>query len=472
MTKSKIALLSLLSIFIYSAGVLLDKQSNYFFHYTNIHITFQSFSMLVIFYVGAIGGVRASSNNTAKILLPAFAALTAIATYSTNALDLFISKSFLTPTFHIIMFTVFFISSGALFGALFKKTNLITLVTGTALLIAFFTYLFLSFTLAMVLLSLAAITIFIIHNKKTYLAQITISLALLFSISSSSFTPISTQNKFDDKILAQLSTNKHELVITEWRNNQWNYVDGKLQHSTLDMHMYYEPMVIPAYLMQSDTPQHILILGNENNRISKTLRETGYEGKILHAPFDHKLLNYFTQTEQKHSLDSTYSHSIDHLLSNAEKTFDLIYIDLQDPYNESYSKYYTLEFYAIIHKLLNDDGAFVTQSLSPFYTPTLPLIIDKTIQEVGFNNKALHNSIPTIGEWSWIYASKISRDSIEHQYKNIEIPSSTIWLNESALELISHFGKSQFIIDSIPVNRQSNHIIVKHYQEGRKNLSF
>ena len=65
------------------------------------------------------------------------------------------------------------------------------------------------------------------------------------------------QQKYRDKVIYDEQTRYQKIVITQWQNIYWLYINGNQQLSTLDEELYHEPLVHPA-MQLSKSQQDIL----------------------------------------------------------------------------------------------------------------------------------------------------------------------------------------------------------------------
>jgi spermidine synthase len=81
--------------------------------------------------------------------------------------------------------------------------------------------------------------------------------------------------------------------------------------------------------------------------------------------------------------------------------YDRVIIDFPDPHNEALSKLYSKEFYNIVRKRMNEGGAMVTQSSSPFFTRRAFWCINSTIESVFGHTLAYNIALPSFGIWGF-----------------------------------------------------------------------
>ncbi|MEE9517978.1 MAG: hypothetical protein V3V52_12800, partial [Candidatus Adiutricales bacterium] len=68
------------------------------------------------------------------------------------------------------------------------------------------------------------------------------------------------QRQFRDKIILAKQTPHQKIVITQWKNHHWLFINGQEQFSTFDEEKYHEPLVHPAMNLASSR-EKVLILG-------------------------------------------------------------------------------------------------------------------------------------------------------------------------------------------------------------------
>ena len=76
------------------------------------------------------------------------------------------------------------------------------------------------------------------------------------------------QSRYRDKVIYYEQSQYQRLVITEWRGENWLYINGNQQFSTVDEDKYHEPLVHPAMHL-APLPRNILILGGGDGIAAK-----------------------------------------------------------------------------------------------------------------------------------------------------------------------------------------------------------
>lgn len=286
------------------------------------------------------------------------------------------------------------------------------------------------------------------------------------------------QKKYKDKIVYSEQSKYQKIVITQWKDNFWLFINGNQQLSSFDEEMYHEPLVHPA-LSLAKKPYNILVLGGGDGCAVREILKYPDVKRITLVDLDpamtnlgknHPILtemngNAFSDSKVEVINTDGYNY-----IENTDEMFDVILIDLPDPKTIELGRLYSYEFYSKCYRHLRKYGVIVTQAGSPYFAPKAFACIDKTLQKAGFSTVPLHNQVITLGEWGWVLGAKnISKDNLKKELINLQFSSTeTKWINNEAMSLITSFGKDYFKTDSaaIEVNEIHNPVLYKYYLNG------
>ncbi|MEE8585454.1 MAG: spermidine synthase, partial [Acidobacteriota bacterium] len=120
-------------------------------------------------------------------------------------------------------------------------------------------------------------------------------------------------------------------------------------------------------------------------------------------------------------------------------------------------------------------GTLVTQATSPFFSKDAFLCILKTMRSAGIPSVALHNHIPTMGEWGWVLgfnAPEVSDAALKQRLSEQSFQGfETRFLNQEAMLHMLHFGKGVLDrLEGIEVNQELNLALYNYYQQGEWDL--
>ncbi len=320
---------------------------------------------------------------------------------------------------------------------------------------------------------------------KLNLVAASVLLIIVFGIfNAKSIIFFGEQNKYKDKIIYSEQSKYQKIVITEWRDDHWLYLNGNLQLSTYDEALYHEVLVHPAVAL-SKTPNNVLILGGGDGCAAREVLKYPRVNAITLVDLDPAM----TDLAKSHPVlldanDSSLFHPKLHIinqdaykyLEDSDRFYDLIIVDLPDPRTVELARLYSLEFYTLCRRNLRPNGIMITQAGSPYYAAESFRSILKTIEAADFSAIPLHNQILTMGEWGWVLAvnnpdltdQTIINALRKHDFSNAE----TRWLNDEAINMITSFGKDFFINpnDSIKINKVHDPVLYRYFLKGSWDL--
>ncbi|MDW7695911.1 polyamine aminopropyltransferase [Flammeovirgaceae bacterium SG7u.111] len=290
------------------------------------------------------------------------------------------------------------------------------------------------------------------------------------------------QKRYRDKIIYSEQSRYQKIVVTQWKNYHWLYLNGNQQLSSFDEWLYHEPLVHPVMKL-SKGPVDVLVLGGGDGCAVREILKYDRVNKVKLVDLDPAVTDLakthpvFTKLN-KNALNSPKSTVLNtdayNYLEDTEEFFDVMIIDFPDPKTIELGRLFSLEFFKMCHKHLRPNGVIITQSGSPYYATKAFICIEKTMREAGFNTLPIHNQVLTLGEWGWIIGAKSIpaeqlKPALQSQYfDDIE----TVWLDHDAMPLITSFGKNLIQIDSadVEINTIHNPVLPAYYRNGNWDL--
>ncbi|CAL2105258.1 Polyamine aminopropyltransferase 2 [Tenacibaculum sp. 190524A02b] len=294
------------------------------------------------------------------------------------------------------------------------------------------------------------------------------------------------QKKYKDKVVYSAQSKYQKIVLTEWKNENWLYLNGNLQFCSIDEEMYHEPLVHPIMQVHPN-PQKVLILGGGDGCAVRELLKYPSVDKIDMVDLDPNmtdlgknnpiLININEGSMNSEKLTIYNKDAYVHLEQDNRSFYDVIIIDLPDPRSVELGRLYSHEFYTLCKRKLRPNGLIITQSGSPYFATKAFHCIDKTLQSAGFTTIPMHNQIISMGEWGWIIGTKnknISKEQLKQRLQNIDFSNiSTKWINKEAMLLVTSFGKKDFFkidMNEIEVNKIQNPVLYQYYLKGNWDL--
>lgn len=287
------------------------------------------------------------------------------------------------------------------------------------------------------------------------------------------------QQKYVDRVIYQQQTPYQRIVITQWKNNYWLYLNGNEQFSSFDEERYHEPLVHPAMSI-SVARENILILGGGDGLAAREILKYPEVKKVVLVDIDPAVtdlgLNHpiFLKLN-KESLHDPRVHIINEdaytYLQKQTDIYDVIIVDLPDPKTVELARLYTREFYQLAMRHLSRGGTLVTQASSPFFSPKAFLCILKTMRAAGLSAIAYHNNIPTLGEWGWVLGMNVENvetAALKNRLSSLEFEGvNTRFLNREAMISMLNFGKGEMDgLAEIKVNQELELALYHYYKDG------
>jgi len=287
------------------------------------------------------------------------------------------------------------------------------------------------------------------------------------------------QHKYKDKIIYEEQTRYQKIVVTQWKDDYWLFLNGSTQFSTYDEERYHEPLVHPAIGLLKERKDILLLGGGDGLAVRELLKYPDVE-RITVVDLDPQMTTLAKSHEiflkiNNGSLNSERVKIINQdayqFMQNSSTFYDAIIVDLPDPKSVSLSLLYSVGFYKMAKKQLKPFGVLVTQSTSPLYSPEAFLCIKKSMEAGGFSVIPYQNSIPTMGDWGWNLGVKqetMSPEKLKENLLKLDFSGlETRFINQDAMTSMAHFGKGLFELqDEIEVNTQPNPVILKYYRQG------
>ncbi len=284
------------------------------------------------------------------------------------------------------------------------------------------------------------------------------------------------QMSYEGVVVFEKQSKYQKIVITEWRDHHFLFINKNLQLSTFDEHLYHEPLVHPIMNLL-DKPQKILVLGGGDGCAVRDILKYESVQEIHLVDLDSCMTNigkyepvFRAQNNNSMHSDKVTIHNVDafQFLESDTTKFDIIIVDLPDPKTIDITKLYSKRFYMLCNRALYDNGCIITQAGSPQFATKAFLCVDKTISSAGFSTLKLHNNVISLGEWGWVLGSKALAPEVlkwkvlNEDYEGVE----TRWINKESNFYMTSFGKFQVDTSDIKVNTNAEPVLYRYYLKG------
>lgn len=322
----------------------------------------------------------------------------------------------------------------------------------------------------------------ILEYRKSLSAGFVIVLLFLLTlfVSAEPIVLYGEQQKYIDRVIYQQQTPYQRIVITQWKDDFWLYLNGNEQFSSYDEERYHEPLVHPAMNI-SVARQKVLVLGGGDGLAAREILKYPAVQQVVLVDIDPAV----TDLGRNHPLffglnkESLHDPRVEIVNQDAytylrgqTEIYDIIFMDLPDPKTIELARLYTREFYQLAARHLSKGGVLVTQATSPFFSRKAFLCILKTMNAAGFSSLPYHNHIPTMGEWGWVLginAPHIETAAIKHRLSSLEFEKvETRFLNREAMVSMLNFGKGELDgLEAANVNQELELALFHYYKDGR-----
>jgi len=234
------------------------------------------------------------------------------------------------------------------------------------------------------------------------------------AIASERLQRASESGLYNDNLIYATSSNYQRIVLTQKRGDIRLFLDGNLQFSSRDEYRYHESLVWPA-LGRSPSPKRVLILGGGDGlALREVLREPRVRTATL-VDLDPAITQLFSSAPSLQRLNEfAFEDPRVEVINadaftwarDADRRFDVIFVDLPDPTNYSIGRLYSLEFYRNLGALLDPEGVMSVQSTAPYVSTRSFRMIGTTLEAAGFSIQPYHAYVPSFGDWGFTLASQ------------------------------------------------------------------
>ncbi len=305
---------------------------------------------------------------------------------------------------------------------------------------------------------------------------------------------------YKDKVVFAKSTRFQQLTFTErLRGNDLPpvysmYINGRLQFSSQDEHIYHSFLVHPT-LEASARHNKILIIGGGDGLGLRQVFKWQPEQVTL-MDLDKELVELFKSSDQlmpprlSHALKALNGDALndkrlelifddafngaDKLIKRGDK-YDVIIVDLPDPSHPDLNKLYSDLFYRKLKELLSNDGVVTVQSTSPYHAPKAFISVGKTLTSAGFTVQQYHHNVPSFGEWGWSIATLSGKDAKQRLQSLKQLSIEENWLTSGMIKASFEFPRDYYDqIDEIKVNTIGSMQLYQYHQQAwseNQNLS-
>ncbi len=330
------------------------------------------------------------------------------------------------------------------------------------------------------------------------------------------WTARAEQHYYRDPIIFRKTTKFQHIVLTK-RDARLNmYLNGNLQFSSLDEHLYHDYLVhVPMSVARSRS--RVLILGGGDGlalrevlrypdvkevvlvdidpeviRVSAThpdlVRINGgafSDARVAYSPPGGLATGELTSVRMRSQRRTAYHSDATHetgrvhlflidadlFLKTASGRFDVVIVDFPDPSLLELAKLFSLDFYRSLARTLQDDAVVSIQSTSPFFATEAFLCIGLTLGAAGFQRLPYHGTVPTFaGDWGWHLAwkSRVTEGEMLARIRAVDrFAVEPRFLTPEVQKAAFVFGRDQLqTTQTVRVNTKMRPVLVDYYRKS------
>ncbi len=239
------------------------------------------------------------------------------------------------------------------------------------------------------------------------------------------------------------------------------FIDGELQSSQKDEHIYHESLIHPAMVLHSQ-PESVLIIGaGEGAAAREVLRHPSVKRLVL-VDIDGEVI-----AQCKECLTEWHQGSFDHpkstliiedgkkFVENTEDQFDIIVIDVCDKLDDSPAvALYTPEFYASVKKILKPNGIVVVQSMEFNFDLKRKdhLTVHRNLKNIFQHAVSYHSFVPSFWSvWGFILAtdsaelSRLNQENIDRVLNERGVSKQLNYYSGDAHQKMFNYSKDEIL---------------------------
>lgn len=221
----------------------------------------------------------------------------------------------------------------------------------------------------------------------------------------------------DDVVLCRRQSAYQRIRVTNTRNVVRLYLDGELQFSSDDEHIYHDALVHTAVRACRRACKNVLLLGAGDGLAAREcLAHDGIE-TVHVVDIDKEVTSLFRRSAGGvpqcvalcgNSLDDprvTLVHDdAKAFVKRCDSAFDVILMDLPDPTTKELWSLYSREFVGDVASCLRDGGVMCTQAYE--YGSAINGTIDATVRKCFAHTLSFSVHVPSFGVWGFVLAAQ------------------------------------------------------------------
>jgi spermidine synthase len=235
-------------------------------------------------------------------------------------------------------------------------------------------------------------------------------------------------------------------------------LDDYIQSSYQDEHYYHESLVHPAMVTHPHPCDVLVIGGGEGATLREVLRHKTVQRAVMveidaevvalsreYLPEMHQ--GAFDDPRARVVIEDGFVY-VENALKAGDK-YDVVIMDLTDPYTDLAKQLYAPEFFQKIRQILKDDGVVVTQAGNSFFFPD---VYDMVLNGVK-------SAFPIVTEYEvWVpsfgYAVNFVVGSLKHDPAALTAEEVDKRVEERGVSTLFYSGRTHIGLMNLPIHRK------------------
>lgn len=335
-----------------------------------------------------------------------------------------------------------------------------------------------SFAIGLINAAVAAVNVIWLRDhlekprQAMWLVGCTVVLLFALTLTASRITAFAQDHLYFDRIVWNKQSQYQNLVVTNtWQRSDVRlFIDGHLQFAEVDEYRYHESLVHPVLSWGREAETVLILGGGDGLAIREVLKHPNVT-KIDLVDLDPAMTDLgenfapivaLNGGSMQSDMLTVINQDAFVFVKDTDQVYDRIIIDFPDPHNEALAKLYSVEFYAMVNRIMADDGALVSQSSSPFFAPHSYWTVGRTLEDIFPQVVSYNVPVPSFGIWGYHIASKDPTAQMG------PLPDGLRFISDRSFAAAQNFSEDLLPKKDIPVNSIFDPLIYHLYIQDVK----
>lgn len=322
------------------------------------------------------------------------------------------------------------------------------------------------------------------------------------------------QRCYGAPIVYRANSPYQHLVVTRSTDDETRlYLNGQLQFSSRDEHIYHEHLVHTPMVL-AEKRQRVLILGGGDGMALREVLKYEDVEEVTLVDLDPLMTQLFSQEPQFAELNDgafldarVYTMSgegispagdlvvemdtklrerfisddryelatvqvlnvdADLFIRQVTGKYDVVIVDFPDPNKLELAKLYSVGFYQALQSRMHPHTIVSVQSTSPYHAEEVFMCIGQTMHTAGFTIAPFHQNVPSFKEWGWhlAWVGEQTPQQMLEKLRRSQLTVETKFLTREVMLTSFVFGKDRLRLTDIAANTAMRPVIYDYYKKS------